>query len=1022
TTSENNTVNHIIVYNCTAIVPSHSSFNYTYVTVIVPSQSLVSTTAGTSSFTSSTVAQYISDGGSSDDTYSTLMSTTSSVANTNCYNFNSATASSLTYPSLSSFTTTVSASPTTQTGETTTVSDALFLVLLQLWQVSCFCMIVCHRSEAEYNGGVIAGIASTAAIITLISIAGCVFSLVSNRMKMRESNVPRSKLQSVSYKRPSLLERLELKEVGRREDNITSNVMSTEKDSLLAEDIPVRSDIPVSEFPDYVIDMTVENQHDTSKLAIEYQQFNDVPTLTFEVACLYDNIDLNRFRNIYPYDTSRVTLKSIPGELGSDYINASFISGYGGNKYIAAQAPLNETIDHFWRMVWEYEIEAIVMLTKCVEMTREKSAQYWPESLSETITPGDRLSVTLSSSTPYAEYHVRKLLVKHLTESDKSVTVTQFHYTAWPDHGVPDNVMSVIRFIRHVRKLFPAASQDQPLLVHCSAGVGRTGTFITLDMMMQQMKAEATLSVCQCVRNLRTQRMKMVQTPIQYEFIHQALSELVVCGETEVTASSLSPSNQSHMSTTVVTSSFTSSTIYKSNGVPGSGEYNTLVPAISSTTNTSSNTNKIFDNGATASSSTYHSLSSFTTTVSAIPTTHTTTASVTGKMTNMFPGKVQYSVVNDNHVSNYRMKMRESNVPRSKLESISYMRSSLLERLELKEVGRREDNITSNVLSTEKDSLLAEDIPVRSDIPVSEFPDYVIDMTVENQHDTSKFAIEYQQFNDVPTLTFEVACLYDNIDLNRFRNIYPSPLDETIDHFWRMVWEYEIEAIVMLTKCVEMTREKSAQYWPGSLSETITPGDRLSVTLSSSTPYAEYHVRKLLVKHLTESDKQVTVTQFHYTAWPDHGVPDNVMSVIRFIRHVRKLFPAASQDQPLLVHCSAGVGRTGTFITLDMMMQQMKAEATLSVCQCVRNLRTQRMKMVQTPIQYEFIHQALSELVVCGETEVTASVSGLQAERCLHSNSGSTGGNSGGLLEDDVGVPVWLYRDAVSAGGRRPGL
>ena len=92
--------------------------------------------------------------------------------------------------------------------------------------------------------------------------------------------------------------------------------------------------------------------------------------------------------------------------------------------------------------------------------------------------------------------------------------VTQFHYTAWLDHGVPDNLMSVIRFIRHVRKLFPA-SQDQPLLVHCSAGVGRTGTFITLDMMMQQMRAEDTLSVCQCVRNLRTQRMKMVQTLVR---------------------------------------------------------------------------------------------------------------------------------------------------------------------------------------------------------------------------------------------------------------------------------------------------------------------------------------------------------------------------------------------------------------------------------------------------------------------------------------------------------------------------
>ncbi|CAI8036772.1 Receptor-type tyrosine-protein phosphatase H, partial [Geodia barretti] len=363
TTSENYTVN-TTIYRCNATVSSYSNFSETIVDVkaIAPSPStqsltLTSTTVSVSSFTSSTIAQNISDGGNGEDTYS--MPTTSSVANTNSDNINStisATASSLMYPSLSSPTTIVSASPTTQTDVTKTVS------------------VTVTEMKQNTSGDIIAGIASTAAIITLISIAGCVFSLV--RMKMRESNVPRSKLQSVSYKRPSLLERLELKEVGRREDNITSNVASTEKDSLLAEDIPVRSDIPVSEFPDYVLDMTMENQHDTSKLAIEYQQFNDVPTLTFEVACLSHNIDLNRFRNIYPYDKSGVILKSIPGELGSDYINASFISGYGGNKYIAAQAPLNETIDHFWRMVWEYEIEAIVMLTKCVEMTRVSQQSY----------------------------------------------------------------------------------------------------------------------------------------------------------------------------------------------------------------------------------------------------------------------------------------------------------------------------------------------------------------------------------------------------------------------------------------------------------------------------------------------------------------------------------------------------------------------------------------------------------------------------------------------------------------------
>ncbi|CAI7989214.1 Receptor-type tyrosine-protein phosphatase H, partial [Geodia barretti] len=363
--------------------------------------------------------------------------------------------------------------------------------------------------DLEGGGGMKQILISTGTAVLVLVTFVFICSIILYKRKDKTKRKSQSKYQKSSSKRLERLERHELRERGWRDDDGSDYMWP-----LFTAEIPVRSDIPVSEFPDYVIDMTVENQHDTSKLAIEYQQLSSVPTLSYEVACLPQNTNLNRFRNIYPYDDSRVPLKEIPGELGSDYINASFVSGYCGNRYIAAQAPLNETIDHFWRMVWEYEIEAIVMLTKCVEMTREKSAQYWPESLSETITPGDRLSVTLSSSTPYAEYHVRKLLVKHLTESDKSVTVTQFHYTAWPDHGVPDNVMSVIRFIRHVRKLFPAASQDQPLLVHCSAGVGRTGTFITLDMMMQQMKAEATLSVCQCVRNLRTQRMKMVQTPV----------------------------------------------------------------------------------------------------------------------------------------------------------------------------------------------------------------------------------------------------------------------------------------------------------------------------------------------------------------------------------------------------------------------------------------------------------------------------------------------------------------------------
>ena len=163
---------------------------------------------------------------------------------------------------------------------------------------------------------------------------------------------------------------------------------------------------------------------------------------------------------------------------------------------------------------------------------QKKCLQYWPESLHETVTHGDMLNVIFSSATSFAEYEVRKFKVKSvrmkyqndcillahfliqlLESGKKSLKVTQFYYTAWPDHGVPENVMSLISFIRYVRKLCPT-SLEHPLLVHCSAGIGRTGTFITLDMMMQQMKAEGTLSIHDCIRHLRTQRMHMVQTPV----------------------------------------------------------------------------------------------------------------------------------------------------------------------------------------------------------------------------------------------------------------------------------------------------------------------------------------------------------------------------------------------------------------------------------------------------------------------------------------------------------------------------
>ncbi|CAI8049659.1 Tyrosine-protein phosphatase Lar-like [Geodia barretti] len=160
------------------------------------------------------------------------------------------------------------------------------------------------------------------------------------------------------------------------------------------------------------------------------------------------------------------------------------------------------------------------------------------------------------------------------------------------------------------------------------------------------------------------------------------------------------------------------------------------------------------------------------------------------------------------------------------------------------------------------------------------------------------------------------------------------------------------------------------QYWPDQTNTSVTRG-KFDITVTSLVPSAEYQIRKIQLKSKFDPEHERTVTHMLYTAWPDHGVPRNAMSLISFIHRVRREHPV-SLTTPLLVHCSAGVGRTGTFILLDVSMQQMKRECTLSVFQHLKNIRTQRMKLVQTQAQYVFIHDSLSELVVCGETDVAA--------------------------------------------------
>ncbi|XP_017688427.1 PREDICTED: receptor-type tyrosine-protein phosphatase C isoform X2 [Lepidothrix coronata] len=249
------------------------------------------------------------------------------------------------------------------------------------------------------------------------------------------------------------------------------------------------------------------------------------------------NQNKNRYIDILPYDHNRVELSEIPGDPGSDYINASYIDGFKEpRKYIAAQGPKDETTDDFWRMIWEQKATIIVMVTRCEEGKRNKCAQYWPSMENGSATFGD-IIVKINESKICPDYVIQKLHITNGRERTAGRDVTHIQFTSWPDHGVPEDPHLLLKLRRRVNALSNFFSG--PIVVHCSAGVGRTGTYIGIDAMLEGLDAEGRVDVYGYVVKLRRQRCLMVQVESQYILIHQALVEYNQYGETEVSLSEL---------------------------------------------------------------------------------------------------------------------------------------------------------------------------------------------------------------------------------------------------------------------------------------------------------------------------------------------------------------------------------------------------------------------------------------------------------------------------------------------------
>uniref|UniRef100_A0A8C6JL48 protein-tyrosine-phosphatase n=1 Tax=Melopsittacus undulatus TaxID=13146 RepID=A0A8C6JL48_MELUD len=260
----------------------------------------------------------------------------------------------------------------------------------------------------------------------------------------------------------------------------------------------------------------------------EYEALPEGQTASWDTAKEDENRNKNRYGNIISYDHSRVRLQLLDGDPHSDYINANYIDGYHRPRhYIATQGPMQETVKDFWRMIWQENSASVVMVTNLVEVGRVKCVRYWPD---DTEVYGD-IKVTLIETEPLAEYVIRTFTVQKKGYHEIR-EIRQFHFTSWPDHGVPCYATGLLGFVRQVKFLNPP--EAGPIVVHCSAGAGRTGCFIAIDIMLDMAENEGVVDIFNCVRELRSQRVNLVQTEEQYVFVHDAILEACLCGNTAI--------------------------------------------------------------------------------------------------------------------------------------------------------------------------------------------------------------------------------------------------------------------------------------------------------------------------------------------------------------------------------------------------------------------------------------------------------------------------------------------------------
>ncbi|KAL4617006.1 tyrosine-protein phosphatase non-receptor type 2-like isoform X1 [Arapaima gigas] len=246
---------------------------------------------------------------------------------------------------------------------------------------------------------------------------------------------------------------------------------------------------------------------------------------SYKVAKYPENRNRNRYRDVSPYDHSRVKLKNSE----NDYINASLIVMEEAQRnYILTQGPLRNTCGHFWLMVWEQGTKAVIMLNRVIEKGSEKCAQYWPTPEEQEMSFKDtHFVVKLLSEDVKSYYTIRGLELQNM-DTGESREIYHFHYTTWPDFGVPESPASFLNFLFKVRESGSLEVEHGPSVVHCSAGIGRSGTFSLVDtclVLMEKRKDPSTVDIQEVLLEMRKYRMGLIQTPDQLRFSYMAIIE-----------------------------------------------------------------------------------------------------------------------------------------------------------------------------------------------------------------------------------------------------------------------------------------------------------------------------------------------------------------------------------------------------------------------------------------------------------------------------------------------------------------